>query len=919
MMSAMDIIGRAREVDAIVNVLERARGGVSGVLVVRGEAGTGKTVLLQQGLELAVGFEVTTLTGVESEVELGYAGIHRLVQPMIGNLASLPGPQRIALAGALGLEETSGSPDRFRLGLAILTLLSEAAKQKPLLCVIDDAQWLDRESLDAIAFVARRLLADPVVLLVAVRTGGERETTLAGMPSLEIVGLDDADARELLTGSVPDDIATSVVERIVGVADGNPLALIELGSELTQAQRRGDADIHQAHRSSAGAEAKFVRDLRVLPPDTQLLLLIAAADSSGRLRVVFGAAGALGIRSDASRAAETAGLVSFENGVTFRHPLVRSAAISIGSDRQLDEVHRALADQFDREVEPDRRALHLAATAHEFDDEIADELDRCSTLARLRGSPISAADLLVRSAQLTSSRHRRGSRLFAAAMTTSLARSLDRGKTLLEEAVPLLDDGPLKANASWLRGVYMLGLRDYRAAPSTLLAAAIGLDAHDRGQSREAILDSITASTMARHQNPEFEIESVLAALDRTPPLDNERPLVNTLLAAHTTLLRSGFVEAVPELHMAVRTWNAAPVSVTDVLRWSLITYLAARELFDEAAVRTIFDAELDRMRSSGALTSVQALLFGASSMEIEAGRFARAAILNAEAHDLNMIVDGRSDYADAIDIELLAWRGRHTATLAAAARMLRMDDQHGAGSFGDMANMALAVLANAERRYEDALSPALQVAAGLYNGRVGRALPEVIEAAVGMKAIDTAEAALADLERRARATGTPLALGLASRGRALFGASRGAADVERHFRDSVEHLERSSAATALARSHLVYGEWLQSDGRANEASVHLRTALASFTHMGANAFADRTRLTLLEPEEQQLGAFVDLTDTLTSRERQVAELLASGTTTSEVAAALFVTSTTVEHHLAKAYQKLRVNTIDDLRKTLGI
>ena len=381
--------GRRRERDALDRLLTDVRAGQSRVLVVRGEAGIGKTALVDHLAARAAGCRVARAAGVESEMELAYAGVHQLCAPLVDRLPRLPGPQREALATALGLSG-GAAPDRFLVGLAVLGLLSDAAAERPLVCLVDDAQWLDRASAQALAFVARRLLAESVALVFAVREPIDGQD-LAGLPPLAVGGLDDADARALLDSAMPGRLDERVRERVVAEARGNPLALLELPRGLTVAEMAGGFALPDAGPMASRIEQSFVRQLHSLPDETRRLLLTAAAEPVGDVPLLWRAAERLGIGPDAAAPAAAAGLIELGPRVRFRHPLVRSAAYRSAEPPDRRAVHRALADATDADTDPDRRAWHRAHAATGPDEAVACELEHSSDRARGRADAHSGA------------------------------------------------------------------------------------------------------------------------------------------------------------------------------------------------------------------------------------------------------------------------------------------------------------------------------------------------------------------------------------------------------------------------------------------------------------------------------------------------------------------------------------------------
>ena len=434
------LLDRLPERAALSQLLEAARAGRSGVLVMHGEPGVGKTALLEYAVESAAGLRVVRVAGVESEMELAFAALQQLCAPMLGQLGGLPDPQRAALGVAFGLD-TGAAPDRFLVGLAVLSLLSEAAEQQPLLCVVDDAQWLDRASAQVLAFVARRLLAERIALLFAAREPGEE---LRGLPDLAVGGLGEGDARELLGSVIGGPLDERVRDRIVAETRGNPLALLELP--------RGVPGVPGVPGLSGRIEESFRRRLEVLPAATQLLMLVAAAEPAGEPALVWRAAERLGIGAEALAPAADAGLLTIGERVVFRHPLVRSAVYRAAPPADRRAAHRALAGATDPQADPDRCAWHRAQATLGPDEDVAAELERSAGRAQARGGLAAAAAFLERAAALTLDPARRAERALAAAEAKYQAGAFDAALGLLGTAEAGPPDQLRRARADRLRG-----------------------------------------------------------------------------------------------------------------------------------------------------------------------------------------------------------------------------------------------------------------------------------------------------------------------------------------------------------------------------------------------------------------------------------------------------------------------------------
>ena len=495
---AAGLTGRRSERGVLDRFVAGVRAGEGRALVVRGEPGVGKTMLLDYLAGRASGCRVARAVGVQSEMELAFAGLHQLCAPMLDHAESLPVPQREALRTAFGLS-AGPVPDRFLVGLAVLGLLSEAAGERPLICVVDDEQWLDRASAQALGFAARRLAADPVGLVFAARVPGE---DVAGLPELVVEGLAEDDARELLESVLTGPLDARVRDRIIADTHGNPLALLELPRGLTPAQMTGGFGVRSAVPLDGRIEESFGRQLEMLPAQTLRLVQLAAADPSGDPVLVWRAAGRLAMGAGAARPAVEAGLAEFGARVRFRHPLVRSAAYRSASVQTRQELHAALAEATDPAVDPDRRAWHRAEAAPGPDEDVAAELEQCAGRAQRRGGLAAAAAFLERSARLTLDPARRAQRVLAAAQARLRAGAPDGALGLLAMA----QAGPLdelqRARGDLLRAQVAFASSHGRDAPPLLLSAAKQLEALDVGLARETYLEAFTAALFVGRLSP---------------------------------------------------------------------------------------------------------------------------------------------------------------------------------------------------------------------------------------------------------------------------------------------------------------------------------------------------------------------------------------------------------------------------------
>ena len=560
----MMLLGRRNESEALYRLLGGARTGQSGALVVVGEAGIGKSALLEDAIDRASELRVLRAVGVESEMELAFATLHQLCAPMLNRLERLPRPQSNALAITFGLSE-GAVPDRFLVGLAVLTLLSEVAAEQPLVCVVDDAQWLDRASAQVLGFVARRLMAEAVVILFATREPGEE---LRALPKLVVAGLRAADARELLTSVIPWPLDERVREQIVAETRGNPLALLELPRGLSAAQLAGGLGLPRVGSVSGRIEEGFRLRLDALPIDTQRLLLAAAAEPAGDPALLWRAGFRLGISRRALDPAESAGLLEVGTRVRFRHPLVRSAVYGAATAEERRQVHRALADASDRDADADRRAWHMAEATAEPDEDVAAELEQAANRARSRGGLGVTAAFLQRACALTLDSSRRVERALAAAQVAFEAGSIDDALALLDTAATGDLDERQRARAHLLRGQIAFAAHGGSGAPPLLLKAARELEAVDVKLARETYLGAWGAALFAGHLARDGSLHEVSTAARGAPQLTGRPRPCDVLLDALTLLITEGPRAAATPASHAARAFAGDDVSTEEELRW---------------------------------------------------------------------------------------------------------------------------------------------------------------------------------------------------------------------------------------------------------------------------------------------------------------------------------------------------------------
>ena len=899
---------RRREREALDRLVEAARAGRSGALVVRGQSGIGKTALLEYTVESASDFQMAAAAGVESEMELAFAALHQLCSPMLDRLDRLPTPQRDALAAAFGLS-ADGSPDRFLVGLAVLSLLSDAAGERPLLCVVDDAQWLDRASAQTLAFVARRLGAESVALVIAVAVREPSEAAeFAGIPELLVEGLSAADARALLASVMPGPLDERVRDRIVGETQGNPLAILELPRGLTPAELAGGFGLPRTLPLASRIEESFLRRVQALPSETQRLLLLAAAEPVGDPVLLWRAAERLGIGVEAAAPAEAGGLLHLDHRVEFRHPLVRSAVYWAASRADRRSAHGALADATDPEVDPDRRAWHLAQAALGPDEEVADELERSAGRAQARGGLAAAAAFLERAAGLTPEPARRAARELAAAR--AMLRVGAPGAT--SEMLARAEAGPLdelqRAQLEHLRGQVEFTLKRGSDAPPLLLRAARRLERLDVWLARETYLEALEAALFAGRLGSGRGVAEAAEAARAAPPAPEPPRAVDLLLDGLTALLTDGYVAGVPTLRRALSAFLSE-----DAIRWFFFACRAADELWDDEAAFALTTRQVQLARDAGALTVLPIALDALAKLLVRTGDFAAAAAVLEEAGAVTAAT-GNAPIVSG-PLVLAAWRGQEQRTSELIEASIQDATTRGEGRVVTLTEYATAVLQNGLGRQRAAFAAAQR--ACQYEELLSVwVLPELVEAAARSGERELAADAVRRLSERTRACGTEWALGTGARSRALLNEGEVA---ERLYREAIGRLGRCRAATDLARAHLLFGEWLRRERRRLEAREQLRTAQEMFASMGAEAFAARAARELRATGEHARRRTVETMSQLTAQEAQIARLAFEGHSNPEIGARLFISPRTVEYHLHKVFTKTNISSRSQLDRVLTV
>jgi len=842
-------------------------------------------------------------------MELAFAGLHQLCAPMLDRLEGLPVPQREALRTAFGIS-TGPAPDRFMVGLAVLSLLSEVGEERPLVCLVDDAQWLDHASAQVLGFVARRLAAEPVALIFAAREPGEE---LAELPELPVPGLRKDDARALLDSALTGPLDARVRDQIIAETRGNPLALLELPRGLSSAELAGGFGLPGAVSLPGRVEQSFQRQLGALPVQTRRLLLIAAADPSGDWSLVWRAAGQLGIPIHAAIPATEAGLAEFSPRVRFRHPLVRSAAYRSAPLADRQRAHAALAEATDP-ADPDRRAWHRAQASPGPDEEVAAELEQSAGRAQARGGLAAAAAFLERAVTLTADPARRVGRTLAAAQASVQAGAF--GKAL--ELVAAAEAGPLdesqSARADWLRGQIAFASGPCGDAPLLLLKAAKRLEPLSLDLARQTYVDAWQAGVFAGYLAGAGDLLEVSRAARALPaPAHPPRP-VDLLLDGLALMVTDGPAAAAPVLRQATSAFASADIPVQESLKWGWLVRVADKALWADEG-RRLTARQVQLARDVGALDQLPILLNMMAIDAVWSGDFAAAASLIAEAAAVcEATGSGLAPYAAMM---LASFRGREAEAAPLIQSAIEKGAAAGQGVAVTYAHFAAAVLYNGLGRYADALAAARQASEHKHPYVSVWTLPELIAAAVHTGEMRIASDALDLLAERTRAGGTEEGLGVEAWCRALLSEGEAA---EGYYREAIGRLGPTRLRPDLARAHLLYGEWLRRERRRGEAGEQLRTAWRMLDEMGMEGFAERGRRELLATGAtagERAGQAARGGTTLTSQEAQVARLARDGLSNPEIAARLFISTRTVQYHLSKVFAKLGISSRGQLHQVL--
>jgi DNA-binding CsgD family transcriptional regulator len=904
----MQLIGRRAECDVLDRLLGAIRSGESRALVVHGEPGVGKTALLEYLAGQASDCRLTRAAGVESEMELPYAALQQLCAPMLDHLERLPAPQRDALRTAFGIS-AGPAPDRFLIGLAVLGMFSDIAEEQPLVCLVDDVQWLDRASAQVLVFVARRLRAESVGLVLATHVPSAEMT---GLRELQVKGLREADSRALLDAVLTVPLDARVRERIVVETRGNPLALIELPQLLTTEELAGGFGLPGAARLSTTEEC-LTRRVEALPEETRRLLLVAAAEPLGDLALLWRAGARLGIGAEVAAPAVEAGLAEFGPRVRFRHPLVRAAAYRLAPVRDRQLVHGALAQVTDAQQDPDRRAWHRAQAAPGPDEDVAAELERSAARAQARGGLAAAAAFLERATMLTVDPAQRAERALAAAVAHVQAGAFDAANEILSIAEAQSLNDFQHARIDMMRAELAFVTDRGRDAPPLLLEAARRLEPIDIDLSRATYLRALQAAMFAGQLARGGEVQEVARAAAAAPRPQRVRA-PDLFLDGLAALSNVGYGAALPILRRALDVFGT-DMSPEEELRWHYLAFLVASLLWEDHRFKPLSDRYIELVRGLGALSELPLALTSKATILTFAGELTKAlAVVGELQAAMEATGIGLAPYAALV---VAAQRGLHGEAAALIEATRREVSERGEGRAIVFADWSSAVLNNGLGNYQEAMTAAQRASDRSELGNIPRwALVELIEAAARSKCSDIAAEALGRLAAATSASGTDWARGVEARSRALLTEGEGA---ERLYRDAIERLDRTCMRAELARAHLLYGEWLRRERRSLDARDQLRTAQDMLEEMGMAGFAERAKRELQATgATTRKRALATSHQRLTPQEAQVACMARDGLSNPEIGARLFISPRTVQYHLRKVFGKLGISSRGQLHRVLS-
>jgi DNA-binding CsgD family transcriptional regulator len=907
----MKLVDRRAECAMLDRLVEAVCAGQSRALVLSGDPGVGKTALLQHLIAQAAECQVVQIAGVESEMELAFAGLHQLCAPLLTGLGDLPEPQAEALRIVFGMR-AGPVPDRFLVGLATLGLLAQAAEQRPLVCVVDDQQWLDRASAQVLGFVARRLGAESVGLVFAAR---EPTSDLAGLSQMPVEGLAAADARALLDAEVTAPLDGWVRDQLVAETGGNPLALLEWPRALTTQQWAGGFGLPSALRLPGGVAEGFRRRLEVLPQQTRQLLLIAAADPLGDAALVWRAAAGLGIDAEAAEPAVEDRLVEFGTRVLFRHPLVRSMVYTSASAGERRQVHGALAQVTDTQQDPDRRAWHHAHAAAGPDDDVAAELEGSAGRAQARGGLAAAAAFLQRATELTLDPDKRAERALAAASAQVQAGAFDAARDLLSVVKALALSNFQQARFELINAQLAFASTRGGDAPQLLLKAAQRMEPVDAGVARTTYLQAVMAAIFTDDVTRGDVQRIAQAAATEPPPAGNPSAtdlMLNGIVAHYTR----GYAPGATMLRAAFDQLGTGRSPEKELRALFLAAMLAAQHLWDHDRWQQLSDRHVDLSRRLGALSELPSALTFKVIWLAYTGELSAATTLSQELQAVIEAIGGFPPYAAFL---LAGMRGRpdEVTDLIDAARS---DLSQRGEQFGiTVGTWASAMAHNGVGNYQAALRLANDRQPSSLLARLGigtfRAV-ELVEAAVRCGRADIAADAVSRLAEVTSASGTDWAGGVEARCRALV--TEGPA-TEGLYRESIERLGRTRLRPDLARAHLLYGEWLRRERRRSEARTELRRAHDLFEDMGMEGFAQRAYRELEATGEiARKRTAATKPQLLTAQESQIARMARDGHSNPEIGSRLFISTRTVEYHLQKVFTKLDIRSRRQLDRVLS-
>ena len=906
---AMELIDRDAERDTLDRFVAAIRAGESQALVVCGEAGVGKTALLDYLAANASGCRIARTTGCQSEMELAFAALHQLCAPMLGSLQRVPAPQRDSVRIAFGMS-SGPAPDRFLVGLGVLSLLSEVAEEQPLVCLVDDEHWLDRASAQVLGFVARRLVAESVGMVFAARTPS---SDLAGLGELRVEGLQEADARALLDAALTGPLDRRVRDQILAETHGNPLALLELPRGLTTQQLAGGFGLPGPVRLSGGIDESFRQRMRVLPEQTRRLLLVAAAEPVGDPVLVWGAAARLGIGLEAAEPAVEGGLAEFGTRVRFRHPLVRSVVYGSALPRERQQVHGALAEVTDPQLDPDRRAWHRAHAAPGPDEDVAGELERSAGRAQARGGVAAAAAFLERATMLTLDPARRADRALGAALSNLQAGSFDAVRELLAIAETSASTDLQQAHIDLIAADLAFVTNRGSDAPSLLLKAASRLEPTDPEMARATYLQAFSAAILAGHLALGGGVHEVARAAGAAPPSRQATRAPDLLLEGLAAHFEDGYEAGLPILRRALDVFGIG-MSVDEQLRCHWIAGVVAPHLWDDDRWDLLSDRHILLARGVGALSELPlALSLRAVTLLFE-GDLTGAALLIGEHQ---VVVDATGSHiSNPAELGLAALRGRQAEAAGLIDATIREASRRGEGIGIVLAEWANAVLNNGLGSYQKAMQAAQRGTAQSVEMVVRSwAAAELVEAAVRSGHTDVAADALRRLAERTTPSGTDWARGVEARSRALLSEGDTAESL---YLESIERLGRTRIRVELARAHLLYGEWLRRERRRVDARAQLRIAHDMLESIGMEAFAERaTRELQATGETARKRTIATGNEQLTAQEAQIARMARDGLSNPEIGVRMFISARTVQYHLRKVFNKLGIGSRSQLERVL--